>query len=134
MDVWEMTAAERAGSSRAAGRALEDEQWAAESLCAGWTVRDVTGHILAVASMSTGKFFGGMIRNRFSFERLQQEGAQRQTENRTNAGAGGRPPGRSILAPSRRGPATTALGETLVHGEDIFRARWGGPSPTPSST
>ncbi len=121
MDSWSMTAAERAALVERLA-ALDDEQWAAQSLCAGWTVRDVTGHILAISSMSTGRFLAGMTRNGFRFERLQEDGVKEQTSNRTNSdlvqalrariGSRAKPPG----------PATTVLGETLVHGEDIFRA------------
>ncbi len=121
MDVWHMTAVERTVLVERLAT-LDEEQWATPSLCAGWTVRDVTGHILAVASMSTRRFVEGMARNRFSFEQLQTDGIRQQTANRTNA---------DLVAALRAsidsrakppGPSTTVLGETLVHGEDIFRA------------
>jgi uncharacterized protein (TIGR03083 family) len=130
LDVWAMTAAERTNLvDRLAP--LEDEQWAAPSLCTPWTVRDVTGHILAIASMSTGRFFGGLAGNGFSFDRLQEHGIKRETEGKTNA---------ELVAALREkidshakppGPATTVLGETLVHGEDIFRALDGTFLPHP---
>ena len=56
-DLWNLVAAER--------RALADdlahltpEQWADQSLCSGWTVRDVVAHLTAAASTSPLAFFG----------------------------------------------------------------------------
>jgi uncharacterized protein (TIGR03083 family) len=121
MDVWSMTAAERALLVKRLAD-LDDEQWAAPSLCAGWSVREVTGHILAVSSMSTGRFAAGMTRNRFSFERLQSHGVKQQTRNRTNADLVAALRARVHSRAKPPGPSTTVLGETLVHGEDIFRA------------
>ena len=31
---------------------LTDEQWATRSLCAGWSVRDVLGHVIATAKIT----------------------------------------------------------------------------------
>jgi len=130
MDVWSMTAVERAALvDRLA--ALDDEQWAAQSLCTGWSVRDVTGHILAVASMSTGRFVRGMVGNRFSFERLQSEGIKQQTRKRTNADLVAALQAKVDSRAKPPGPSTTVLGETLVHGEDIFRALAGAPLTHP---
>ena len=103
--------------------ALPESAWAASTLCDGWLVRDVVGHMIAIGSMSAGTFFGGMARNRLSFDRFQAQGIRRYT-GRRSAG--------EILADFTAtvdshakppGPSMTVLGEVLVHGEDIFRAQ-----------
>jgi hypothetical protein len=68
MDVWPAIAAER--------RALADdldmltpEQWAAPSLCAEWTVRDVAAHLVVPHTVSLPKFMVTLVRSRGSFPR-----------------------------------------------------------------
>ena len=39
---------------------LTDEQWATPSLCDGWTVRDVLGHMISTAKMTPPRFFTSM--------------------------------------------------------------------------
>lgn len=54
-DVFALTAAER---RRAADMfaGLSDDQWAARSLCAEWTVRDVAGHLIGPFCVSVPRF------------------------------------------------------------------------------
>jgi uncharacterized protein (TIGR03083 family) len=121
MDVWGMARAER---QQLADRlaTLTDEEWERPTLCSGWTVRDVVGHMTAIGTMSAGIFFGGMARNRFSFDKFQGEGIRSNTE--------GKSPSQILAAfgatvdshAKPPGPKLTVLGEILVHGEDIFRA------------
>jgi hypothetical protein len=73
--------------------------------------------------MSGRKFLSGMAKNRFSFDKFQDEGITSSIE--------GRSPAQILAAFSATvdshhkppGPKRTVLGEVLVHGEDIFRAR-----------
>lgn len=99
---------------------LGDERWETESLCRGWSVRDVLAHLSATARMSPGGFLSGMVAAGFRFDRLQDRGI---------ASERGASPEETLarferIVTSRRrppGPAETMLGEVLVHSEDIRR-------------
>jgi uncharacterized protein (TIGR03083 family) len=99
---------------------LTDEQWAADSLCSGWPVRDMAAHMIAVARMTPGRFVRGLAEAGFRFNVL----ANRQialragwtpkelvAELRETAGLTSGPPG----------PPQTPLSEAVVHGMDISR-------------
>jgi uncharacterized protein (TIGR03083 family) len=99
---------------------LTDEQWATPSLCAGWTVRDVLGHMTATAKMTPPKFFLALAGAGFKFSEMTEREITRETagtpadnlaEFRRYIQASTHPPG----------PATSWLGETVVHGTDIRR-------------
>src|SRR5260221_8898425 len=49
---------------------LTDEQWATPSLCTGWTVRDVVGHLISTAKVTPPKFFAGFIGSGFKFHAM----------------------------------------------------------------
>src|SRR6266581_4059573 len=53
---------------------LTDEQWAARSLCASWTVRDVLGHMITTAKMTPPKFFISMAGAGFRFNNMNAKG------------------------------------------------------------
>jgi uncharacterized protein (TIGR03083 family) len=100
--------------------ALTDEQWATPSLCAGWTVRDVLGHMTATAKMTPPKFFLALASAGFKFNEMTGREVTRETggtpadnlaEFRRYAQASTHPPG----------PAISWLGETVIHGTDIRR-------------
>jgi len=120
MDVWGMVRFERQQIADKLAE-LPEDAWSLPTLCDGWLVRDLVGHLIAVGSMSTGRFLRGMAKNRFSFESFQAEGIRIHTAGRSLAeilrafrstvSSHGKPPG----------PKTTMLGEVLIHGEDIFR-------------
>jgi uncharacterized protein (TIGR03083 family) len=99
---------------------LTDEQWATPSLCAGWTVWDVLGHMTATAKMTPPKFFLALASAGFKFSEMTDREIARETagtpadslaEFRHYARASTHPPG----------PATSWLGETVIHGTDIRR-------------
>jgi uncharacterized protein (TIGR03083 family) len=99
---------------------LTDEQWRTPSLCEGWTVEDVLGHMTATAEMSPPAFFGAMLKHRFNFEKM----ANAHIMERTSSGPAATLAGfRSVVSSKKHppGPNTTWLGETVVHGEDIRR-------------
>jgi uncharacterized protein (TIGR03083 family) len=99
---------------------LTDAQWATPSLCEGWSVRDVVGHMTATATITPGKFFPGIIGSGFSFNKLQAKGI---------AAALGATPAETVSRFADRltatthppGPIDTLLGETVLHAEDIRR-------------
>jgi len=99
---------------------LTDEQWATRSLCTGWSVRDVLGHMTATAKMTPAKFFAGLIGAGFRFTVMADKDIARETAGtpadtlarfREQLGSTSKPPG----------PVTAMVGEAVVHGEDIRR-------------
>lgn len=100
---------------------LTPEQWGAPTWCDKWNVQEVVGHLIAAASITAPHFFGGFVRTGFDFDKfvdrdLRQyaEGSPAQVRERYSA----------IIDSNRKppGPAYVALGEVMVHGEDIRRA------------
>jgi uncharacterized protein (TIGR03083 family) len=99
---------------------LDDDKWRTLSLCAGWSVRDVLGHMTATARMNPPKFFLEFTRSGFNFNAMTARDVRRETAGtpadslaafRGLTGATTHPPG----------PVDAMLGETLVHAEDIRR-------------
>jgi uncharacterized protein (TIGR03083 family) len=99
---------------------VTDEQWATPSLCAGWSVRDVLGHMTATAKMTPPAFFLAMAGAGFRFNTMAAHRVAKETAGTPADG----------LAEFRRytnatthppGPVETWLGETVVHGTDIRR-------------
>jgi uncharacterized protein (TIGR03083 family) len=99
---------------------LSDEQWATPSLCQGWTVQQVLGHMTATAKLTTTGFLKDLVSSRFRFDAMADKDVARET-------AGG--PGPTLArfkeqitsSTSPPGPADTWLGEVIVHAEDIRR-------------
>jgi len=99
---------------------LSADQWGAPSWCAGWTVQDTAGHVLAAAEQTPANFFKEMVSARFRFnifadraaKRLAKVGPDelvRRLRNRTSTT--NHPPA----------PVIAMLGEIVVHGQDIRR-------------
>ncbi|MBQ0967327.1 MULTISPECIES: maleylpyruvate isomerase family mycothiol-dependent enzyme [Streptomyces] len=117
--VWASIQTERAALAADLAE-LTEEQWATPSLCAGLTVREVLAHLTAGASLNTARWFAGVIRCRFDFDK---QVAVRLAEQL------GSDPAETLERFGRVVPSTTKpplpviamLGETLVHGEDIRR-------------
>ena len=118
-DLWAAVANER----RALADDLEgltDEQWHTASLCEGWSVEDVVGHMTATASMSPPAFFGAMLKHRFNFTKM----ANAHILERTSGGPAATLAGfRSVIDSKMHppGPDASWLGEAIVHGEDVRR-------------
>ncbi|HEU0240414.1 MAG TPA: maleylpyruvate isomerase family mycothiol-dependent enzyme [Micromonosporaceae bacterium] len=121
MTTWDMIKAERAALVEALA-ALPSDAWDAPSLASKWMVRDVVAHMIATAQMNPPKFVGAMMGAGFNFQtmtakRIADVKARRSDADlvdtyRSLVGSRSAPPG----------PAPSWLGETIVHGEDIFRA------------
>ncbi|QUR66299.1 maleylpyruvate isomerase family mycothiol-dependent enzyme [Mycobacterium spongiae] len=118
-DVWSTISAER-GALAADLANLTSSQWDAPSLCTRWTVRDVVAHLSATASLNPPKFFLGMARAGFNFDRFanaqiaKQRGPDAAVTLSTFGGLQ-----HSTSAPP--GPKISWLGEVMIHGEDIRR-------------
>lgn len=100
--------------------AASDDAWATPSMCAGWNVQQMLGHMTATARMTPVNFLGKLAGAGFRFNVMAQRlvdreaaGAPEQTlaQFRAHADDSTSPPG----------PPDSWLGETIVHGTDI---RW----------
>jgi uncharacterized protein (TIGR03083 family) len=117
--TWTMIHSERKAVT-AMLEGLTAEQWEAKSLCAGWTVKFLAGHILAGAEQTQGRFLRGMVAAGFSFNAM----VERDARSRETLG-----PAQLIERLSQRtattnhppAPVMAMLGEVVVHGEDIRR-------------
>lgn len=121
MDTWQMIQAERASFVDALAT-LPDNAWEKPSLCTGWSVRDVVGHMIATASMTPPKFFMSMATSGFQFNKMTEKRIQEVTADRTNKDLVEEFRSRVDSRNAPPGPALSWLGETIVHGEDVFRA------------
>jgi uncharacterized protein (TIGR03083 family) len=99
---------------------LTDEQWATASLCPGWSVRDVLGHMIATAKMTQGAFFANLARAGFRFHDMS---ASLIAAEATAVPADGLAEFRKHMQDTTHppGPVEAMLGEAVVHGEDIRR-------------
>lgn len=99
---------------------LEPEQWSTTSWCHKWTVRDLVAHLTAAGNITAPHFFGGIIKTGFSFDKFV-EGDLKHYNDGSPADVKARFD--QIVDSTRKppGPAYIALGEVMVHGEDIRR-------------
>ncbi|MEU5722405.1 maleylpyruvate isomerase family mycothiol-dependent enzyme [Micromonospora sp. NPDC047738] len=121
MDTWQMIKAERASLVDALDK-LSDADWDQPSLCVNWTVREVVAHLVATANMTPPKFFAKLVGNGFSFQNMVRKDIAQVTAGRTNAELVDLLRSRVDARTAPPGPTLSWLGETIVHGEDIFRA------------
>jgi uncharacterized protein (TIGR03083 family) len=101
--------------------ALEPHEWAAPSLCAGWTVRDVAAHLSVAATISTGETLRAVVRARGSFDRMIRDTALERARRPTGQIVADL---RGIVGSRRLAPSTVwrdPLLDVLVHGQDIAR-------------
>jgi uncharacterized protein (TIGR03083 family) len=99
---------------------LDDAQWRTPSMCEGWSVRDVLGHMTATARMTPPKFFIQLASSGFSFNAMTAKDIRRETAGTPTAGLSAF---RSLMGATTHppGPVDAMLGEALIHGEDIRR-------------
>ena len=99
---------------------LTGDQWATPSLCDGWTVRDVLGHMIATAKMSQPAFFVALAGAGFRFNAMNQKNiAQEATPNPSDGLAEFRRHLKDTSHPP--GPVEAMLGEAVIHPADIRR-------------
>jgi uncharacterized protein (TIGR03083 family) len=97
---------------------LTDDQWATPSLCDGWTVRDVLGHMIATAKMTPPRFLAKMAAAGFRFNNMTAKGvAAEATANPADGLASFRSHLTDTTAPP--GPVEAMLGEAVIHSSDI---------------
>jgi uncharacterized protein (TIGR03083 family) len=115
--TWSMIHTERAAVADMLEQ-LDPEQWRQPSLCAGWTVGMMAGHILNAAEQTPGHFMRGMVRNGFRFNVMMD----RDTRARASLGRDEivtRLRQRTTTTNKPPAPTMAMLGEIVVHGEDI---------------
>jgi len=99
---------------------LDREQWAQQSLCGRWTVKEVVAHLTAAASIGRLRWLASVVGARLDFDLHNQ---RRMAEHR------GADPDETLQQFRRIVSSTTApsdhvtawLGEVVVHAQDIRR-------------
>lgn len=122
MDTWKLVAEERRRLADDLEN-LTDEQWAAQSNCDKWNVKQASAHIIMPLVTSTPRFLFTMLKNRRNLDNTileltaRVDGANSREEIiaalRAQADNQWKPPGRGPEIP---------LTEIVVHGQDIRRA------------
>ena len=119
-DVWQMIDDERAQLAEL-GANLTPEQWDAPSLCNGWRVRDVMGHIVGGAELTTGQAVRAVLRHRFKIDTMLREEAIKAGNMSTSDLVSGL---RGAVGSRRTPPGVKPVGtlvDTVVHRQDIRR-------------
>jgi uncharacterized protein (TIGR03083 family) len=124
MTTWDMIKVERASLVDALDK-LPEADWEKDSLCTGWTVREVVAHMIATATMTPPRFFGKLISSGFDFQKMTRRDIAAIMDGRSHAELVNLLRSRVDARTAPPGPATSWLGETIVHGEDVFRALGG---------
>lgn len=101
---------------------LTPQQWAAPSLCDGWTVKDVAAHLSYAASFRYAELVAAVVRARGNFDRMiHQTGVDRAATRTTDQVVADL---RAIIGSRRLAPTTSwrdPLLDVLVHAQDIAR-------------
>jgi uncharacterized protein (TIGR03083 family) len=99
---------------------LTPGQWSEPTYCDKWNVQDLVGHLTAAGNITAPHFFAGFIKTGFKFDAFV-EGDLKNYSGGTPADVKERFD--AIIMSDRKppGPAYIALGEIMVHGEDIRR-------------
>ncbi|TCM45024.1 uncharacterized protein (TIGR03083 family) [Kribbella sp. VKM Ac-2568] len=101
---------------------LEEHEWSVDSLCAGWTVREVAAHLTMSTRLTLGLAIRGAIRAGGSFDRMENRFAKERAVRFTSAELIAQI--RETAASPRRAPGAKPLDpllDALVHGQDIAR-------------
>lgn len=119
-EIWQTTSAERSALADLL-ETLSPAEWKHESLCSGWTVKDVAAHVISSAGATVGEVLSGVVRARGNFNRMMHDDAKRRSARPTEqiiadyrrlAGSRRHPPGTNVVDP---------LMDVIVHTQDIVR-------------
>jgi uncharacterized protein (TIGR03083 family) len=121
METWDMVKSDREAFADYLAT-LTPAQWDAPSLCDGWTVKNVTVHLLVTPTVSKGKVFLAFAGAGFNLDKMSQKmvdrmGAELSTDDivrttRDSAGSQSVPPGLKPIG---------ILNEVLIHSADVAR-------------
>jgi len=117
MTTWQLIHRERTSMANTLA-ALTPEQWAAESLCAGWSVRVMAAHIVMAAEQTPGHFFTRMAANGFRFNTMMDRDS-RQLGTASPDELVSRLRARLTTTNHPPAPVMAMLGEIVIHSEDI---------------
>lgn len=119
-DLWALAHGERA-ALLADLETLTADQWAAPSLCDGWTVEQVVAHLTAAASIGRARWVASVLGARFDFD---LHNLRRLTERLGSTPAETLDQFRQVVTSSTStfGPVAAWLGEVVVHAADIRRS------------
>jgi uncharacterized protein (TIGR03083 family) len=118
-EIWSYIHGERERLVETLG-GLSTEQWASPSWCAGWTVQDTVGHIVAAAEQTPANFYKELVSAGFRFNVFTERGAKRLGALRQEELVR-RLQERTSTTNHPPAPVMAMLGEIVVHGEDIRR-------------
>jgi uncharacterized protein (TIGR03083 family) len=101
---------------------LTPAQWSAPTWCDQWNLRELVAHLTAAGNITAGHFLAGLAKAGFNFDKFV-DGDLRNYSTGTPAEVKARYD--AIITSNRKppGPAYVALGEVMVHGEDIRRSQ-----------
>ena len=120
MDIWDMIADQRRQLADLFD-GLDASQWTTPSLCEGWTIRDIAGHLISPQELGMTKMLLHFAGSGFNFDKMvdkvARQFAQRPTSElvrllRTHAESRWTPPGLGPEAP---------FGDLVVHTQDVCR-------------
>ncbi|MCO1574514.1 maleylpyruvate isomerase family mycothiol-dependent enzyme [Crossiella sp. SN42] len=116
-ELWPLVHAERAALATDLTH-LTDEQWSTRSLCSELSVREVLAHLTSAANLTGLRWFAGVVRCRFDFDK---QVAMRLAEQLGDSPAETLQRFRRAVTSTTKPPlpVLAMLGETIVHGEDI---------------
>ena len=116
-EIWPLVHAERAALATDVMH-LTDEQWSSRSLCSDLSVREVLAHLTAAANLNGLRWFAGVVRCRFDFDKqvVMRLGEQLGDSPAETLDRFRRAVTSKVKPPL---PVIAMLGETIVHGEDI---------------
>jgi uncharacterized protein (TIGR03083 family) len=119
-DLMPMIHAER-GSMAEFLDTLTPDQWTNPTWCDKWNVQQVVGHLVAAGMITAPHFLSGFISSGFSFDRFVDKDLRQYAQGSPDEV---KARFRSIITSTRKppGPAYVALGEVMVHGEDVRRS------------
>lgn len=119
VDVFEMIAARRRDlAGELVG--LTPEQWDTQSLCAGWTVRNVAAHLAMPLEMGLPKMFVKIVAAGGNFNKAADRIARSETRSGPELAETLRANAANRFTPPGFGPAAP-LTDVFVHGQDIHR-------------
>jgi uncharacterized protein (TIGR03083 family) len=122
-DLMPMVHAER-GSLSDYLATLSPEQWTAPTWCDKWNVQELVAHLTAAGNITAPHFLAGFVKAGFSFDKTVDRDLRNYS---TGTAADVKARFDAIINSNRKppGPAYVALGEVMVHGEDIRRSQGG---------
>ena len=122
MEVWAMIDAEREDFADLCD-ALTSDQWDTMSLCSAWRVRDVTSHVIEVATLSGPKLVARLARYGFRLNTMiERDAIKHGTATNPEALCGEM---RAIVGLRRAFPGVKppgVLGGEMIHQQDVRRA------------